>query len=489
MTMTPRTGFQPPVGAARFLYGALVVANEMRRSLVAALLALLTVPHVTARGGMPSPLTERGAIVEGIYYPIFVAATVVFLIVVALLGYAMVRFRANGGAGRETFELERDNLKLELTWILIPLAVVLWVGVISYAGLVQLDEGIKEDDAWMELDITGYQWTWLADYGSDISMFSDPDPNNGDVADEKVFVVPADRAIRFNVTGGDVIHAWHMMDANWATVALVDANPFGPHKYNSFTAVLPVGEYMVQCREMCFNPGHGYMRARVLAVPEADFISWMSEKGLTAGARLAQPASVSWTGSGLEGDATFVSGEGSRAVVSFTNDGAETVSLTAPGFDTRLSTYRYDAGPKVGLESVPAVTVAPGQSVKFAFDIDGPGDYSFVAGGQSLPFKVVEATAITVDLGDFFIEPQNIQLQAGETYLFQINNIGATSHNFWVGVKPNVDSQTVTWESATINGGESTSFLITPDQAMNFDTWCNVPGHYGLGMFGTMTVQ
>lgn len=461
--------------------------NDMRRSLIAALLALMTVPHVTARGGMPSPLTERGEIVEGIYYPIFLAATIVFIIVMVLLVYAMVRFRANGGAGRETFELERDNLKLEMTWIVIPLAVVLWVGVISYAGLVQLDEGIKQDEAWMELDVTGYQWTWLADYGSDISMFSDPDPTNGDVGDDKVFVVPANKAIRFNVTGGDVIHAWHMMDANWATVALVDANPFGPHKYNSFTAVLPVGEYHVQCREMCFNPGHGYMRARVIAVPEADFQTWMSDKGLEAGAGLAQPASISWNGEDLVGDVTFVSGDGARAIVSFTNDGTSPISLTAPGFDTRLSTYRYEDGPKVSLESVPGVTVPAGQTVKFAFDLDAIGDYTFHAGGKTLGFNVVEAEAITIDLGDFFIEPKNLQLKAGTTYLFQINNVGVTSHNFFIGEK-DADGQTIEWASATIDGGATTSLIVTPTTDMDFDTWCNVPGHWP-AMSGTIVVQ
>ncbi len=487
MTMTPHGLREGAAGAGRFLYGALVAATEMRRSLVAALLALLTVPTVAARGGMPSPLTERGQVIEGIYYPVFIAATVVFVIVVVLLGYALVRFRAKGGAGRETFELERDNLKLEMTWIVIPLIVVLWVGVISYAGLVELDEGIKEGDAWMELDITGYQWTWLADYGSDISMFSDPDPTNGDVADEKVFIVPADRAIRFNVTGGDVIHAWHLMDANWATVGLVDANPFGPHKYTSFTAVLPVGEYHVQCREMCFNPGHGYMRARIQAVPEADFQSWMSDKGLAAGADLAQQASVSWTGSALEGDVTFVTGEGARGIVSFSNAGETPVSLTAPGFDTMLSVYSYDNGPKVALTSTPQVSVGPGESVKFAFDIAEAGSFAFNVNGESLPFQVVEAEAVSVDLGDFFIEPKSINLEAGKTYLFQINNVGATSHNLFIGMK-NADGQTITWESATIGGGATTSFLVTPDVAMKFDTWCNVPGHWP-AMAGTLTVQ
>ncbi len=462
----------------------------MRRSLVAALLALLTAPLAAARGGMPEPLTGRGEIVEGIYYPIFLAALIVFVIVMVLLFYVMWRFRANGGSGQATFEIERDNLKLEMLWIIVPLIVVLWVGVISYAGLVELDEGQSQEDAYMTLDVTGYQWTWLADYGSDISLFSDPSATDGSVADDKVFKVPADKAVHYRITGGDVIHAWHMMDENWATVGLVDANPFGPHKYTGFTATLPEGEYQVQCREMCFNPGHGYMRARVEAVPMTEFVDWMEEKGITAGVDLAQPATVAWNGAFESEALTFAAGDSSRAVFTFTNSHDMPVDVAAPGFELMQAVFDDSDGPKIMMESSPSITVPAGETIRFAIDVNAAGDFELQAGGEVLPFEVIEATPIRVDLGDFFIDPINIQLEAGTTYLFQINNIGATSHNFFFGTKTSVDDAgEIVGESITIGGGASTSLLYTPDVAMNFDTWCAVPGHYGLGMFGTMAVQ
>ncbi len=465
----------------------------MRRSLVAALLALLTVPLAAARGGMPEPLTDRGAIVEGIYYPIFLAATIVFVIVMVLLVYVMWRFRANGGAGQATFEIERDNLKLEMLWIIIPLIVVLWVGVISYAGLVDLDEGQGTDEAYLTLDVTGYQWTWLADYGSGISLFSDPSATDGSVADDKVFKVPAGRPIHFNITGGDVIHAWHMMDENWATVGLVDANPYGPHKYTGFTATLPEGEYQVQCREMCFNPGHGYMRARVEAVSNAEFQDWMLEKGIASGVDLAQPASVMFDGTAFDvADLTFAAGDSSRAIISFTNTGSDAVEVSAPGFMVQQAVFVEENGrnPRVEMASSASVTVAPGAMTRIALDLPQSGDFQLLADGAAMDFTVIEAEPISVNLGDFYIEPMDITLEAGKTYLFQFNNVGATSHNFFFGTKTSADDAgTIVGESITIGAGGTTSLLYTPESAMRFDTWCAVPGHYGLGMFGTMVVE
>ncbi len=449
---------------------------------------LMFVPGVAADFGMPEPLTERGEIISDLYSTLFIVATIVFLLVMALLIYVMVRFRANGGAGRQTFELERDNLKMELAWIGIPLVVVLWIGVISYAGLVELDEGIARDDAFMELEVTGYQWTWLADYGSGISLFSDPSPIDGSVADDKVFVVPADVPIWFNVTGGDVIHAWHVMDANWATVGLVDANPYGPHKYNGFTAVLPVGEYEVQCREMCFNPGHGYMRARLQAVPMAEFEGWMEEKGLRAGAGLPQEAAVSFDGTLQADGLTFVTGEGSRAIIKFSNDHSEDVTVSAPGFELITAHFANEGGIRVDQTRSNSLTVPAGATMEFAFDIAEAGTFFLSAGGEASEFEVIEAEAVQVDLGDFFINPSQMTLEAGKTYLFQVNNIGATSHNIFIGSKPSADEQEVIWESATIDGGASTSFIVTPTETVELDSWCNVPGHWP-AMAGTIVIQ
>lgn len=456
------------------------------RSLALSLTALLSVPTAAARGGMPDALTPRGDLMESLYFQIFVAGTIVFLIVMGLLIYVMVRYRANGGSGRATFEMERENLKLEMAWIGIPLVVVMWVGVISYSGLIDLDEGVDAQNAWMEVGITGFQWTWLADYGSGVEMFSNPDAM-GNVADANVFKVPAGVPIRFNITGGDVIHAWHMMDANWATVGLVDANPYGPHKYTTFTATLPAGDYHVQCREMCFNPGHGYMRARVEAVPMDEFEAWMEQNKLSADAKIPQEAILTWTGDGFADadELTFVVGNGSRAIITMENQGSEDVEVGVPGMTLLRARFTREG---VALDEQQNVTVPAGGSRQFAFDVTEEGDFQIEADGASLPFRAIEAEVVEVNLGDFFIEPSKMDLEAGQTYLFQIQNVGRAPHNLFFGDR-NGDVRDIEAESATIQPGQPTSLVFTPQEAMTFDTWCHVPGHYDLGMSGTATVS
>lgn len=471
----------------------------MRARISLLLAALVAVPAVAARGGMPEPLTPRGSTIESIYFQIFVAGVIVFLFVMGWMLVAMWRYRADGGAGRETYEMERDNLKLELAWISVPLAVVMWVGVISYAGLVELDEGIHEDDVFMELDVTGFQWTWRADYGSGVQMFSDPSNLDGSVADENVFKVPADVPIKFNLTSADVIHAWHLMDANWGTVGLVDANPYGPHKYTSMTMELPRGEYKVQCREMCFNPGHAYMRARVEAVPMGEFQDWLGFRGLSAGAELAQETSLTLDGDGFDApaDVNFVAGESARAVVTLENTDDEARSVSVPGMTlltSRVETAGNDI--RIAYDEHGSLDVPPGGSLSFAFDVPEAGEFQFVSGGDTLDFEVIEAQLVEMELGDFFVEPAQLTLEADTTYLFQVQNTGQASHNLFLGDKPDAQQQTVYTDandqraaSATIGGGQSTSFVVTTRESGELDMWCDVPGHWGEGMFGTVSVQ
>jgi uncharacterized cupredoxin-like copper-binding protein len=205
----------------------------------------------------------------------------------------------------------------------------------------------------------------------------------------------------------------------------------------------------------------------------------MEDKGIVAGMDLAQFASVNFDGLTPPAEPmSFVTGDGSRAVISFTNAATSPVPVAVPGFELLQAEYSYDNGPQVDLATSQTIIVAAGQTAKFAFDITQAGDFLLYAGNQTFPFEVIEAQAVTITLGDFFITPGNLELTAGETYLFQVTNVGATSHNIFLGAK-SAEGQTEQWASATIGGGgTTTSFLVTPTESMSLDAWCNVPGHW-----------
>jgi heme/copper-type cytochrome/quinol oxidase subunit 2/uncharacterized cupredoxin-like copper-binding protein len=433
--------------------------------LLALAVLLLSAGSAAARWGMPDPLTERGQVVEDLYVKITIAAVLTFVLVFLLLVFILIRFREGTGKGRSTHEKHRGSLAAEMTWTLVPLAVVLWIGYIAYAGLVTLDRGHEDVEPELSIQVTGYQFAWEMDYGGGVKVLINPsiDSDSGNVTFSEVFHVPADVPILFNITSGDVIHAFNIIDANRAYVSIDDANPGGPHKQHRQVQVLPAGTYRVQCKEMC-GPGHAYMRAEILA-----------EKRLAVGAELVQKVHVVADGDSLEAEGmTTENGvqfltvvAGSRILLEVENTAGQPVDINLTS--TFLGTIPAHSTGLVAFDTAAAV----------------PGDRTIQASnGGSLIFRAIQAEVVEVDLGAYRLIPQHLDLKAGTTYLFNVQNVHNAAHNLFVGdLKENTLAN-----SATVGGGGATSFTWTA-VAGEYDMWCDVPGHSDLGMVGTVSVS
>ena len=443
--------------------------------LLAAAVLLLVAAPAAARWGMPEPLTDRGEVIEDIYVKITIAGVLTFILVFVLLVFILARYREGSGKGRATHEKHRGSLAAEMTWTLIPLAVVLWIGYIAYAGLVTLDRGNEDLEPEMSIQVTGYQFAWEMDYGRGVKVLINPsiDSETGNVTFSEPFHVPADVPILFNITSGDVIHAFNLMDANRGFVSIDDANPDGPHKQHQQIHVLPAGTYFVQCKEMC-GAGHAYMRAQVVAEPRADFDRWLEEKSLAVGADLVQKVHVVADGDSLDAEGLSEEGgvrfltivAGARVLLEVENTAGEALN--------------------VSLSNTPLGTIPARSTGLLAFDTaaEVPGDRTIVAsnGGQ-LVFRAIQAEPVDVDLGDYRLIPQHLELKAGTTYLFNIQNVHNAAHNLFIG---DLETEELVG-SATIGGGAATSFTWTA-VAGEHEMWCDVPGHADLGMVGTVTV-
>ena len=450
----------------------------MRRVLVAIAALLATATSAAARWGLPEPLSDRGDIIADIYAKVFIAAVIVFIVVMVLLFYVLVRYR-EGGKGRASHEKSRHNSTAEAIWIIIPLIVVLWVGWISYVGLVQMEDNSQWDEAnMMDLGITAAQWNWRADYGDGVSISSSPGSTTGAVAEANEFVVPAGRDILINVTSTDVIHALHIMDANGMTVGLVDANPGGDHKYNLMAVKFREGLYPVQCREMCLNPGHAYMRATFRAVPQAEFNYWKAGQETCQGAALIQDFSLAATPTDLTGrpdsNVTVVSGTCIRVAIDNPTDGA--IEVTGNGIE--------------GSHVIPANTVQkPVNYVAMQLPAEVGSYMLFVDGhGEAITFNTVNAEVRQLELGAFVINPDELSLEAGVTYLLQVKNVHTAPHNLFLGDR---DAGNVFAYSATLDSGQTGSFVITltQDEVGDFMIWCDVAGHFDAGMHGDLHVS
>ena len=443
--------------------------------LLALLVLLLSAGSAAARWGMPEPLTDRGQVVENIYVQITVVGVLVFALVFVLLVFILARYRESSGKGRTTHEKHRGSLAAELTWTVIPLVLMLWIGYIAYGGLVTLDRGNEDMEPELSIQVTGYQFAWEMDYGGGVKVLINPtvDAASGNVTFSEPFHVPADVPILFNITSGDVIHAFNIMDANRAYVTMDDANPHGPHKQHRQVIVLPQGDYKVQCREFCYT-GHAYMRAAIQAEPQADFDRWLEEKRLAVGADLVKKVHVV-----ADADSLTTEGMSSENGVDFLTvvAGARVILEVENTADTPLD---------LNLSSQPLGTIPAHSTRLLAFNTakEVPGDRTLVGSNDAtLTFRAIQAEVKEVDLGAYRIIPQNLDLKAGTTYLFNVVNVHNAAHNLYIGDMETGDLA----HSATVGGGASTSFTWTA-VAGDFDMWCDVPGHADLGMVGTVSV-
>jgi cytochrome c oxidase subunit 2 len=447
------------------------------RTLALAALLLLTVaaaaPAVSAGLGMPDALTPRGKLVEGLYTMITVMGIAMFCIVFVWLVVVIVRFREGTGHGRATHERERHSLKAEMTWTLVPLALVLWIGYAAYGGLVQLDHGIPLDQAEMEIKVEGTQWNWQFDYGQGVKLLANPDLHTGNVSAENTFLVPQDTNLLLNITSGDVIHAFDLRDANRAFTVFLDANPLGANKHNLQTVSLPAGDYHIQCNKMCLNPGHAYMRGLVKAVPRAQFDHWLAEKAASAGAslvqtlplRIANGAAAGLDGKPLDGQTLAVT---TRLVV----------DVRGSHGDLRLS---------VGNETR---TLGAGETVHTyaAFDFPQAGDFTLrVANTEgdktttsTIPLTVKDAKVVKVDMKNFFFDPKELRFEAGKSYLIQAVNAGESAHDLNIGHWNGGSNPTRIVQSPLVGPGGTASVLFEPTEKGTFDLWCNP--HASLGM-------
>lgn len=446
------------------------------KAILALCVLLLSAGPAAARWGMPDPLTGRGEVVEDIYVKITIAGVLVFILVFVLLVFILARYREGTGKGRATHERHRGSLAAEMTWTLIPLAIVLWIGYIAYAGLVDLDRGSEDLEPELSIQVTGYQFAWEMDYGGGVKVLINPsiDADTGEVTFSEPFHVPAGVPVLFNITSGDVIHAFNVMDANRAYVSIDDANPDGPHEQHRQVHILPAGTYHVQCKEMC-GPGHAYMRAEILAEPRADFDRWLEEKRLAVGADLVQKVHVVADGDSLETEGLAEEGGVEfLTIVAGTRVLLEVENTADQPLDLSLSA------------STPLGTIPARSTGLVAFDTaaEVPGDRTVLgSNGGNLTFRAIQAEVVEVDLGAYRLIPQHLDLESGTTYLVQVRNVHNAAHNLFIG---DLDSGELA-HSATIGGGAATSFTWTA-VAGEFDMWCDVPGHADLGMVGTVSV-
>ena len=204
----------------------------------------------------PKQVSSFAHDIDNLFYFIFYASLVLFLIVVVGMVYLAIKYRfKKGDEVRLTSSLDRNTF-LEVLFFVIPLILVtitfVW-GIKSYLNMI-----IVPDDA-IEIKVTGQSWFWTFDY-----------PEGGSTLNE--LVVPVETPIKIVLSSRDVLHSFYIPVMRAKMDVL-------PNRYNvMWFDANQAGEYEIFCTEYC-GTGHSNMNAKVIVLPQKMYEIWLAEAG------------------------------------------------------------------------------------------------------------------------------------------------------------------------------------------------------------------
>ncbi len=232
-----------------------------------------------------SPVRVR---IEHFHNILLVIITVISIIVIALLAYAIIRFRRKANPIPST---TTHHVKLEIIWTLVPILILIVVACYSFPLMYYMD---KTKHPEVTLKATGYQWYWgysypdlqIEEYTNYFIPGTDQDKKNEfaalramptyqrllstydlTTAAPSFVVLPVDADIRVLITGADVIHSWSLP----AMGVKKDAMPGRVNE--TWLHINEPGIYYGQCSQIC-GTNHAFMPIEVRAVPMDVFKQW-----------------------------------------------------------------------------------------------------------------------------------------------------------------------------------------------------------------------
>jgi len=207
-------------------------------------------------------------------------SAIIVVFVCGLLAWVILRHNARSNPTPASFS---HNTPIEVTWTLVPLAILVFIGAFSLPVLFNQQE-IPEGD--VVIKATGNQWNWSYEYpGTDIEFSSfmlqrDELEEYGYSQDEyrlatdTAVVVPTGQDIVVQVTASDVIHSW--------TIPAFGVKQDGvPGRLAELWFNVEPGMegiYFGQCSELC-GLDHAFMPITVMAVTPEEYEAWLGTGG------------------------------------------------------------------------------------------------------------------------------------------------------------------------------------------------------------------
>ncbi len=222
----------------------------------------------------PFPLVaaREATIVDSAFRLLMILGTPVAALVLAWLGYNLVKFRARDGSLEDGIPL-RGNRPLAWGWLLVSTGLAVFV--VFNPGLKGINELNANNQADLVVQIEAVQWHWNVTYPEyDLSY------------DQAVqLALPVNTRVKFEITSKDVIHSFWIP----AFRTKVDAVP--GQTTTLYVTPTQTGNFeddfnlRVQCAELC-GTGHPRMQMGLRILESAEFAHWLEQAQANTGSSM-----------------------------------------------------------------------------------------------------------------------------------------------------------------------------------------------------------
>ena len=237
---------------------------------------------------MSPGVTEIGADIFQLHMLIMWICVAIGVAVFAVMFYSIYAHRKSKGHQAAQFH---ESTRVEVAWTVVPFLILIAMAVPATSTLLEVYDN---DEAELDILITGYQWKWKYEYldesGEPVAFFSNLATSQEEIYNteqkgdnyllevDEPLVIPTNTKVRFLVTANDVIHSW------WVPEIAVKRDAIPGFINEAWTRVPEEGIYRGQCTELC-GAYHGFMPVEVHAVSPEDFDAWLLAKRGAAAAQ------------------------------------------------------------------------------------------------------------------------------------------------------------------------------------------------------------
>ena len=203
---------------------------------------------------------EYARLENSLFFPVFWIAVGVFCLILGLVTFAVIRFRAR--SEDEAPRQVHGHTKAELTWTILPALLLAGIAIPTVKFVFDLNQFPSNA---MTINVTGHRWWWQMAYTNQ----SDPSQTLFTTATE--LHIPVKTKVIIDLTSVDVIHNFWVPELAGKLYAI-------PGRHNKMVLESDdTGTFYGQCSEFC-GTSHANMRLRVIVDTPSQFTQWMANQ-------------------------------------------------------------------------------------------------------------------------------------------------------------------------------------------------------------------